>query len=221
VVTSCSPGEGKTTTISNLAISFAQDERSVLLIDADMRKPKLHTLFGLENSPGLNDVLFGKVSVDEAIHKNVLPNLDIITGGIIPRHQSEVLGSKRMKEFLAQVKKRYEMVLFDSPPLLAVTDAAILATQTDGLVLVAASMEAQVEGLRRVSKYLSDIGVRMLGVVLNKLDYRHAYGKYYASYHYGYYGNESNYSQEKTGLRSKRRFMDHLRMPFGRRRKVS
>ena len=121
-----------------------------------MRKPKLHTLFGLENSPGLNDVLFGKVSVDEAIHKNVLPNLDIITGGIIPRHQSEVLGSKRMKEFLAQVKKRYEMVLFDSPPLLAVTDAAILATQTDGLVLVAASMEAQVEGLRRVSKYLSD-----------------------------------------------------------------
>jgi len=221
VVTSCSPGEGKTTTISNLAISFAQGERTVLLVDADMRKPKLHTLFGLENSPGLTDVLFGKVSVDEAIHRNVLPNLDIITGGIIPRHQSELLGSKRMKEFVAQTRKRYEMVLFDSPPLLAVTDAAILATQTDGLVLVAASMEAQAEGLRRVSKYLSGINVKMLGVVLNKLDFRHAYGKAYASYHYGYYGNESDYIQQKAARGPKRRLMDHLRTPFGSRRRPS
>jgi len=221
VLSSCSPGEGKTTTIANLAISFAQGDRSVLLVDADMRKPKLNTLFALENSPGLNDVLFGKVSVDEAIHKNVLPNLDIIFGGSVPRHQSELLGSKRMKEFVVQTRKRYEIILFDSPPLLAVTDAAILATQADGLVLVAASMVAQVEGLRRVSKYLADIGVRMLGVVLNKLDYRHAYGKYYASYHYGYYGTESDYGGEKKGVLSKRGIIEVLRRPIETRRRTS
>jgi len=220
VVSSCSPGEGKTTTIANLAISFAQGERSVLLVDADMRKPKLHTMFGFESSPGLNDVLLGKTGLDDAIHKNVLPNLDVISGGSVPRHQSELLGSKRMKDFVAQVKKRYEVVLFDSPPLLAVTDAAILATQTDGLVLVAASMVAQIEGLKRVSKYLADIGVRMLGIALNKLDYRHAYGEYYASYHYGYYGNGSNSGEEKPGRRSKREFMEYIRKPMERRRKA-
>jgi capsular exopolysaccharide synthesis family protein len=196
VVTSANPQEGKTTTTCNLAISFSQTERKVLLIDADMRRAAVHTAFGIPNTIGLNEHLFGKSTVDEVIRKNVLTNLDIVTCGMTPPNPSEILGSKRMKEFIIQMKERYDLVLFDSPPLLAVTDAAILATEADGVLLVASAGETQMAGVERVAEFLSGIGVNLLGVVLNKFDARQAYGGYHSSEHYGYYGYKSGYYRE-------------------------
>jgi capsular exopolysaccharide synthesis family protein len=204
IVTSANPKEGKTTTTCNLAISFAQTEKKVLLIDADMRLARVHTAFGIPNAMGLNEHLFGKASADEVIRKNVLPNLDIITRGMRPPNPAEILGSKRMKVFIAQMKERYDVVLFDTPPLLAVTDAAVLATEADGVVVVVAAGETQMAGLERAADFLSGIGVKMLGVVLNKFDARQAYGGYYSNSHYGYYGYESNYFSDQQGTKKKK-----------------
>lgn len=210
VITSVNPAEGKTTTIANLAISFSQAEKKVLLVDADMRRSKIHTLFGLKNSVGLNEHLFGKASVDEVIQKDVLPNLDIITCGKIPPNPSEILGSKKMKEFIGEMKQRYDLVLFDSPPLLVVTDAAILATEADGVMLVASAGSARANGLQRIAEFLSGINVKIVGVVLNNFDVREAYGGYYSSSHYGYYGYESGYYHKDVEEESKKSFMDRF-----------
>ncbi|HEY6952099.1 MAG TPA: polysaccharide biosynthesis tyrosine autokinase, partial [Bacteroidota bacterium] len=210
VSTSANPKEGKTTTVANLAVSFSQGEQRVLLVDADMRRATVHQIFGLRNSVGLNDYLFGKATADDVIQKNVLPNLDIITCGTVPPNPSEILGSKRMKEFIAQMRQRYEMVLFDSPPLLAVTDAAVLGTEVDGVLLVASAGETRANGLERVAEFLAGIGVKTLGVVLNKFDVREAYGGYYSSYHYGYYGYESGYYRKDGEEPKKRSLMQRI-----------
>jgi tyrosine-protein kinase Etk/Wzc len=204
VITSANPKEGKTTTTCNLAISFSQTEKKILLIDADMRRPTVHTTFGIPNTIGLNEHLFGKASIEDVIRKNVIPNLDIIPCGMTPPNPSEILGSKRMKEFIAQMKERYDLILFDTPPILAVTDAAILATEADGVVLVAAAGQTQMPGLERVAEFLTGIGVKLLGVVLNKFDARHAYGAYSSSYQYGYYGYESGYYREDGKKKSRK-----------------
>ncbi len=202
VVTSANPKEGKTTTTCNTAISFAQAEMKILLIDGDMRRPTVHTVFGLPNTVGINELLFGRAPAEQVIRKNVVPNLDIITCGAIPPNPAEILGSKRMKEFIAQMKERYDVVIFDSPPILAVTDAAVLAAGTNGVVLVAAAAETQRAGLERASEFLGSVGVRTLGVVLNKFDPRRAYGSYYSTHHYGYYGYESGYYGEDGAKKS-------------------
>jgi capsular exopolysaccharide synthesis family protein len=207
VVTSCNPKEGKTTTTANLAICFSQTERKVLLVDADMRRASVHTLFGLRNLYGLNEHLFGKATVDEVIQKDVLPNLDILTCGMLPPNPAEILGSKRMKDFIAEMKQRYDIVLFDAPPLLAVTDAAVLATESDGVLLVASAGETHAAGLERIAEFLESVGVKMLGVVLNRFDARKAYGggySTYASYHYGYYGYELGYHRKNGEVKAKK-----------------
>jgi capsular exopolysaccharide synthesis family protein len=206
VFTSCNPKEGKTTTICNLAISLAQTEKKVLLVDADMRRCSVHTMFGIRNVAGLNEHLFGKVSVDDVIQREVLPHLDVLPCGMIPPNPAEILGSKRMKDFIAQMKHRYDIVLFDAPPLLAVTDAAVLATEADGVVLVASAGETHAAGLQRISEFLGRVTVKLLGVVLNRFDARRAYGdaySSYANYHYGYYGYEfkDNHKNGKHGFK--------------------
>lgn len=178
---------------ANLAISFSQAEKKVLLVDADMRRPGIHTAFGLKNSAGLNDHLFGKSTIDEVTKKSVLPNLDIIVSGTSCPNPAEVLGSKKMKDFVAQVKQRYDLVLFDSPPFLAVMDVAVLAAETDGVLLVVAAGTTSATGLEHVAESLAGIGVKLIGVVLNKFDIREVYGSDYAGYRYGYYGYESGY----------------------------
>ncbi|HLP15725.1 MAG TPA: polysaccharide biosynthesis tyrosine autokinase [Bacteroidota bacterium] len=207
VVTSCNPKEGKTTTTANLAVCFSQTERKVLLVDADMRRASVHTLFGLRNLYGLNEHLFGKATVDEVIQKEVLPNLDILTCGMLPPNPAEILGSKRMKDFIGQMKQRYDIVLFDAPPLLAVTDAAVLATEADGVLLVASAGETHAAGLERIAEFLDSVGVKMLGVVLNRFDAKKAYGNSYstyASYHYGYYGYELGYHRKNGEVKVKK-----------------
>jgi capsular exopolysaccharide synthesis family protein len=205
IVTSANPKEGKTTTTCNLAISYAQTDKKVLLIDADMRLARVHTTFGIPNTIGLNEYMFGKATADEVIYKNVLPNLDIVTRGMRPPNPAEILGSKRMKDFIAHMKERYDIVLIDTPPLLAVTDAAILATEADGVIVVVAAGETQMPGLERAADFLSGIGVKMLGVILNKFDARQAYGGYYSDSHYGYYGYESGYYREDGAAPNKKK----------------
>ncbi|HLP16696.1 MAG TPA: polysaccharide biosynthesis tyrosine autokinase [Bacteroidota bacterium] len=205
VITSCNPKEGKTTTIANLAVTFAQADKKVLIVDADMRRSSLHMMFGLRNSIGLNEVLFGRVPSEEAIQKDVLPHLDVLTCGLIPPNPAEILGSDRMKEFIQEMRLRYDFILFDAPPLLAVTDAAVLATQSDGVMLVASAGETHAAGLRRIAEFLQSVGVKLLGVVLNRFDAKKAYGNSYsssASYHYGYYGYDLSTRKKEHQVKS-------------------
>ena len=197
------PKEGKTTTAANLAISFSQEEMKILLVDADMRQSRIHSLFGLPNSPGLNDHLFGNAHLEEVIHHNVLPNLDIISGGKVCPSHSEIISSKGLKQFVEQTKLLYDVILFDSPPLLAVTDAGILSTYTDGVIVVAAALESRVDALERIADFLADIDVKMIGIVLNKFDIRLMSSKYYTGYHYGYYGYEYGYPRKQIGKESR------------------
>jgi capsular exopolysaccharide synthesis family protein len=193
VVTSANPNEGKTTTVCNLAVSLAQAEKKVLLVNADLRRSMVQHLFGLKNEIGLTNLLVGSASLEEVIHRQVLPNLDIINSGIAPHNPSEILGSKKMKEFIRLMKEKYDMILFDTPPLLAVTDAAALAPETDGVLIVASAGTTKASDLKSVAEFLLNIGVNMLGVVLNNFDIRNAYSRYSSGCLYGYYGYESGY----------------------------
>ena len=204
VVTSANPKEGKSTTSANLAISFSQSERRVVLVDADLRRGSVHTEFGLKRSPGLSDYLFGKATLNEVINTAVLPGLDIIVCGMNCPNPAEVLGSSKMKELIALLKLQYDLVVFDAPPLLAVTDAAALATETDGVLLVASARTTRAPELEHIGEILGGIHVKLMGVVLNEFDIRDVYGSYYASYHYGYYGYESGYYRRDGQKKSRK-----------------
>jgi capsular exopolysaccharide synthesis family protein len=191
VVTSANPEEGKSTTACNLAISLAQAEKKVLLVNADLRRSMIQYLFGLKNDKGLTDFLIGSIGLVEVLHRQVLPNLDIINSGAVPHNPSEILGSKKMKEFIRLMKEKYDIILFDTPPLLAVTDAAALATETDGVLIIASAGTTKAADLKSVTEFLQNIGVNILGVVLNNFDIRNASNRYSSGYNYGYYGYET------------------------------
>ena len=186
IVTSGAPGEGKTTTAANLGVSFSQAEKKILLVDADMRRPKVHTMLGLAEQPGLMDALFGRGGLDSTIHCDVVRNFDVLCCGKIPPNPAEILGSTKMKDFIAQVSNRYDLVLFDTPPVLAATDAAVLSQLVDGVLLVVSSGTTRRNILQRASESIKNARGNLLGVVLNNFDVGHAYGRSYDSYGYGY-----------------------------------
>jgi tyrosine-protein kinase Etk/Wzc len=188
LITSPNPSEGKSTTISNLAIAFAQAEKKVLLVDADMRRPTIHTSFGLSKNPGMTDLFVGTSTFEEVVNKHVVDNLDILCCGTTPPNPAELLGSKRMQDFIKQMTIKYDLVLFDSPPLLAVTDAAVLSTIVDGAILVVSAGATRAAAIHRASEFLTTVGGKLLGCVLNNFDVKKAYGGYYGSYSYNYYG---------------------------------
>lgn len=197
LVTSANPSEGKSTTVSNLAITFAQTGKRTLLVDTDLRKPNLHNEFNVEREPGLTEVLYEGIPPAQALRNTRLENLDLLVCGSIPPNPSETLGSVRMKDFLKDLKERYEYILLDSPPVLAVTDPLVLATLADGVVAVASAGNTRVEALERTQELLNGVGARFLGVVLNNFDLRKAYGGLlrYKEYSYGYaysYGSNGN-----------------------------
>jgi capsular exopolysaccharide synthesis family protein len=208
ILTSANAGDGKTTTVCNLAISLAQDEKKVLLVNADLRNPMIHISFALKNEKGLASLLSGTATFDEALQRRVLENLDIIASGELPRNPSELLGSKKMKEFIEHMKEKYDYVLFDAPPLLAVTDATVLATEVDAVLIVASAGITKATALRSVAEFLLNIGVNMIGVVLNNFNRRDAYGRYSSDYLYGYYGYESGY----YGANNKKKKTKHSRI---------
>lgn len=180
LISSPGPGEGKSTTVANLGIVMAQAGNRVLLIDGDLRRPTLHKLFQLPNGVGLTTALFqiGQ-PVDWCIQETVQPNLSVLTTGPIPPNPAELLGSERMHQFLQQLEETYDFLLVDSPPVLAVTDAAILSNQADGIVLVVSAGATRFDMLARALERLDSVGSRPLGIVLNRLTERASDGYYY------------------------------------------
>ncbi|MGG3449082.1 CpsD/CapB family tyrosine-protein kinase [Domibacillus aminovorans] len=183
LVTSTSPGEGKSTTIANLAVVFANQGKKVLLVDADMRKPTMHYTFGLQNTFGLTNILTKQTTLDATAVQSDIENLSILTSGPIPPNPAELLGSVSMKEFLENSLEKYDFVLFDTPPVLAVTDAQVLANQCDGTILVVNSGKTEIEGVQKAKDLLQSVKAKLLGVVLNNRTMKDS------SYYY-YYGKE-------------------------------
>ena len=183
VITSSEPGEGKSTTAGNLALSFAQAEKSTIIVDCDLRKPSLHKKFKISNISGLSDVLIGKEKLEVSIHKHN-SKLDILTSGKIPPNPSEMLGSKAMGRLIEVLKENYDVVILDTAPLQAVTDAQILSTKADGVILVVRADSTKKESVLQAKSLLEKVGANILGTVLNGVE--NSRKKYY----YYYYGNE-------------------------------
>lgn len=181
MVTSSSPGEGKSTTVANLAVVFAQQGKRVLLVDADMRKPTVHYTFRLENHIGLTNVLTKQATLRSAIHGTSIENLSILTSGPIPPNPAELLASAGMKEMMEEMYKEYDIILFDTPPVLAVTDGQILANLCHGSILVVRSGETVVEAAQKSKEMLMSAQGKLLGVVLNQKQQEK--GEYF--YYYG------------------------------------
>ncbi len=199
LVTSSSAGEGKTTTAVNLAGSFAQANQRVLLLDCDLRKPRVHKIFGDERYPGFIDYFFGQATFDELIRKTEQNNLYYITGGTIPPNPAEILGSNKMEEFLAKLEMQFDLIVIDSPPIIAVTDSEILAQEVDGVMLVIAAGVTEYDILFKSLDVLKMAKSHFLGTVLNKFAYRPGYGSYYKYYYY-YYNTPGNGKENKKKM---------------------
>lgn len=183
LVTSASPREGKTTVAVSIAISFASSGQKTLLIDTDMRRPRLHGTFGIRKPKGIANVLLGDASLSEAIAATDVENLDLLPCGPVPPNPSELLHGAAFSRLLADVKERYDRVIFDSPPIIAVTDAAVLAPQLQGTMMVVKSNSTTRDRLRASLRQLRDVKSPILGVVLNDVDiHRARYGGYYHYY---------------------------------------
>jgi len=167
MVTSSGPGEGKSTTVANLAVTFAQQGKKVLLVDADMRKPTVHYTFNQTNTFGMTSVLTKQVSLEEAISETSVENLYVLTSGPIPPNPSELLSSKSMEQIFQTSENLFDIVLFDTPPLLAVTDAQILANRCEGTVLVVYSGKTEKDQLLKAKELLDSAQSKLLGVVVN------------------------------------------------------
>lgn len=186
MVTSTGPAEGKSTTLLNLAVAYAQTDKRVVLIDADLRKPVLHHTFSVSNRSGLSSILSGQIELKHVVSETDIPNLSIITAGPVPPNPSEMLASKRMTALLEELKEHFDIILIDAPPALAVTDAQIISTKCDGVVLVIDSGRVKRELALKVKANLEHVQARILGVVLNNMDRKNA-----ESHYYYYYGDES------------------------------
>lgn len=167
VVTSAGPSDGKSFTSANLAIIFAQQGKKVLLVDADLRKPTVHYQFRIDNRRGLSSLLIGENNLNEATVNSNIPNLDILSSGPIPPNPSELLGSKKMQHVIEQGKELYDLIIFDTPPVLAVTDAQVLADYADGSLLVVRSKKTDQEAAIKAKESLEPAKAKLLGVVLN------------------------------------------------------
>ncbi len=194
LVTSSQPAEGKTTTAINTAITLAQSGAEVVIIDCDLRRPRLHTHFGLENSTGLTNYLSGDRNTENLLKPFPnLPQLKIITSGPIPPNPAELLSSNEMKNLLQFLKGNFQHVIIDSPPAISFTDAAILSTLVDGVVLVAMAGKSSVHLMRRFKQRLGNIGARIYGVVLNGVKANSTEYAYYGyGYTYNYYSPDSD-----------------------------
>ena len=183
MVTSSVPGEGKSTTAANLAVVMAQQAKKVLFIDADLRKPTVHYTFNQTNTFGLTNVLMKKIELADAVKTTDVDNLYVLTSGPVPPNPAELLGSKMMKDLLNQIRMEFDTVIIDTPPLLAVTDAQIVASSCDGTVLVISSGKAEIENVKKAKDMLQATSSTLLGAVINN---KKVTGD--SSYYY-YYGN--------------------------------
>jgi capsular exopolysaccharide synthesis family protein len=195
MITSAGAGEGKSTTAANLTICLAQAERSVLLVDADLRRPALHTMFRQPNVPGLSSYLAGDALPEAVVVKTAVPNLSLVPSGPIPPNPSELLGSRRMNEFLRMMSERFDMIVLDTPPVLAVSDACVLVPAVDGVLLVVGSGIVVRPALKRAKDQLASVHARILGAVVNRFDaIANGYSKRYYDNYESYYGKDARRS---------------------------
>lgn len=166
-VTSSRPREGKSTVSSNLAVTFAENGKKVLLIDTDLRRPTIHKVFKLPNSLGIVNAVLNPEQINNIINVDVVPGVDIITSGAIPPNPSELLGSNKCRMLIEQLKTIYDYIILDAPPLLAVTDAQILTTLSDGTLIVAFHGLTKKDELSKAKDLLEKVNGNILGVVLN------------------------------------------------------
>ncbi|WP_198957428.1 CpsD/CapB family tyrosine-protein kinase [Paenibacillus selenitireducens] len=184
MVTSSGPEEGKSTTLANLAVSYAQSDKKVVVIDGDMRRPTCHHTFNLSNQSGLSSIVTGQIEMQQAIKATEVDNLFVITSGPLPPNPSELLGSKRMNELLEQLKMNFDIIIIDTPPVLAVTDAQIISSKCDGVVLVIHSGKVKRDMAIKAKASLDHVRARILGVVLNNVKHKKEDMYYY------YYGQK-------------------------------
>jgi len=179
LVTTVAPLEGKSTTVANLAVSMAQGDKRTILVDADLRRPALHTLFGLNNDKGLTSLFMNaKGPIEPALKDVKVPNLQVLTSGPLPPNPAELLGSQRMLDVIAALKQRADIILFDAPPVIAVTDAAVLGKRVDGVVLVVEAGQTRREHARRAKEQLEKLNIRIVGAVLNGASVDNTLGGY-------------------------------------------
>ena len=192
VFTSAVPGEGKSTTVANLAIVMGQDYKHILLIDCDMRKPVVHRRFGLLNR-GLSNCFAEDLPLKEVIQADVFPNLDVVTSGPVPPNPAELLGSKKMEALLQEAAETYDYVFLDMPPVLAVTDAALMSSRVDGTVIILGSGDISPDEGKQAKELLEKVHANILGVILNKVPQHHKSGYYY----YYYYDENHNKKRKR------------------------
>ncbi len=184
LITSSAPQEGKTTIAVNLAGSFAHSKKKVLLIDCDLRKPSVHKLFGASRTPGLIDFLTGNAKFNEVLTSSSISNLSFITSGTIPPNPAEMLDSQEMRNLLKKLRDDYDLIILDSPPIIAVTDSEILTSMVDGTLLVVSSENTEIEMMERSVELIRRENTQFLGTVLNNFSYKSGYGSYYKYYYY-------------------------------------
>lgn len=197
LVTSSGPGEGKSTTAANLAVVMAESGSRTLLIDCDQRKPRIHKIFKVSNSVGLSNLLAEEAGIGEAILDSGVDNLHILTSGIKPPNPSELLGSRKMSQFIEMLRERYDSIILDTPPILMVTDAQILSKYADGCLLVVSSGEVEKDSVIKGKELLEKVNSKILGVVLNKMEVN-SKGYYGYYYYYDYEGHKHNRKSKKA-----------------------
>ena len=209
LVTSSSPGEGKSTTTANLAVVLAQTGQRVIVVDTDLRRPVLHKVFGVPNNIGLTTALLAgeNLSLEGYLQPTEIDTLSVLTSGPIPPNPSELLGSHRMQHLIEVLAQAADIVIFDSPPVLAVTDAVVLGRQVDGVLVVADAGNTREHALAQAAAELQKTGANVLGVALNRLDTRR--GGYY---YYYYYSDEQGGQRRRSPIRNAAR----LRWPWQR-----
>ncbi len=188
LVTSAGPSEGKSLSIANLALAYAQMGKKTILIDADLRRPVMHYVFGVKREPGLSDLFVNDMDYKAVIQPSGKENLSIITAGTFTPNPAELIGSHKMTTHIDYFKNNYDIVFFDTPPIIAVTDATLLGTKLDGLLLILRSHKTSREVAEQAINNLRNVGVKCLGAVLNDINLSHRYSSYgYYKYYYHYY----------------------------------
>lgn len=178
LVTSTAADEGKSTTIANLAVIMAQTEQRVILADCDLRRPSLHTVFGLEREPGLTNMILEQDETPLPLQETTIPGLSLLTSGPLPPRPADLLGSRRMEVLIERLKSEADIVLFDTPPVTAVTDAAVLAARVDGVLLVLQAGHTRRDRAREARRLLEKVKANIVGAVLNNAPVEAGYDYY-------------------------------------------
>lgn len=178
LATSTAPDEGKSTTLANLAVTMAQAEQRVILADCDLRRPSLHLLFDKPNDSGLTSALLAQEDAPLPLQSTEVPGLSLLSSGPLPPRPADLLGSRRMEALIARLRAEADIVLFDTPPVIAVTDAAVLATRVDGVLLVLQAGKTRRERAREARTLLEKVKAHIVGVVLNNARLEPGYGYY-------------------------------------------